>query len=205
MEELAAIYRENFFSKRWKDSWRAPIFCEIVQNRIEEIILRKIDSVIDVGCAIGDFVQEWSFRVVTVKGIEGSEACLRYIACPSQKIALWDLRKNIESSLEFAGSKYDLVICIEVAEHIEEMYVDTFLDNLVYLGNRILLSAALPGEKGHHHVNCQKHGYWVSKMEQRGFLYDKATTKLLRDDFKKVGKRWFTNTREHLLLFERRK
>jgi hypothetical protein len=33
------------------------------------------------------------------------------------------------------------------------------------------MSAAPPGQGGHHHVNCKDKKYWIEKFEQYGFEY----------------------------------
>lgn len=63
----------------------------------------------------------------------------------------------------------DLVISIEVAEHIAEEFVDHYLDTLAN-GRIVCMTAALPDQDGHHHVNCQPSQYWIEKMTTRGYM-----------------------------------
>jgi hypothetical protein len=60
----------------------------------------------------------------------------------------------------FDFPRYDLCLCLEVAEHIEPEYAEIFVRNLTRLSNDILISIAPPGQGGHHHVNCRDIEYW---------------------------------------------
>ena len=62
----------------------------------------------------------------------------------------------------------DLVWSCEVAEHIIPEKVDYYIDTLTN-GRVIAMSHALPGQDGHHHVNCQPREYWIEKITNRGY------------------------------------
>ena len=150
MISLKNIYKGGFFKKRHNMQWRAPIFCEAVQS------VFKIKSVMDVGCAIGDFVYEFRKRNIVADGIEGSEACAPFFIAPDH-ISVIDVRVPFSFTVD---TKYDLCMCLEVAEHIEPKYVKIFIENLQSLSDSILISMAPPGQAGHYHVNCQTVEYW---------------------------------------------
>lgn len=78
-----------------------------------------------------------------------------------------------------AGSRFDLVTCWEVAEHLPPESADTFCDNMarhVKPGGHLVFTAAAPGQGGEHHVNEQCGSYWRAKLEARGLQYDKDLT-----------------------------
>mgnify|MGYP001026546385 FL=1 len=62
----------------------------------------------------------------------------------------------------------DLVICIEVVEHIKKQYLDNLLQSLA-LGKYVLMTHAVPGQAGWHHVNCQSSKYWLDHMAKFGY------------------------------------
>lgn len=66
--------------------------------------------------------------------------------------------------------KFDLVICMEVGEHLPEECADTLVDNLVRHGDRILFSAAIPGQNGRGHINEQWQSWWAKKFHDRGYF-----------------------------------
>ena len=76
-------------------------------------------------------------------------------------------------------SEFDLVWCVEFVEHVEEKFVYNFLPSLS-CGRVLLLTAAPPGHKGYHHVNCRPQRYWIDMIEAAGMSYDEEETKDLR-------------------------
>lgn len=166
---LEDIYKGSFFGRRHKLAWRVPIVCDAIINSTG---LQPGASIIDVGCAIGEFVDGLYERGYKARGIEGS-TCAKPFLLPrvKHKVAFHDLRYPVS----FNGNKtlnkqYDLALCLEVAEHIEPEYADQLVANLCYLSRRIIISAAPPGQHGHHHVNCQPAEYWVEKFNRQGYM-----------------------------------
>lgn len=188
MEALNDIYPARFFARRDKLHWRAPILCGAIQR------ILKPTSVVDVGCATGDLVKGFIELGIEATGLEGSEAVAPYLVCDAKDILLHDLRRPIEDTRgwldTFIFSKdrhkkmnpYSLVTCFEVAEHIEPEFADVFLDNLCFFSNRILMSAAGPGQGGVHHVNCQPFEYWRDKMAARGYAMNENVYAQLRKE-----------------------
>jgi hypothetical protein len=68
------------------------------------------------------------------------------------------------------GRQFDLVQCLEVAEHVSKGAAGTLMDSLVAHGQVILFSAAEPGQGGENHVNEQPLEYWRDKFAARGFV-----------------------------------
>jgi len=171
MKPLEEIYGPKFFARRDRLMWRAEIIC----NAVNDIFAPE--SVIDVGCATGDYVRYFENNLgLRACGIEGSEAARPYFV--SENIYVCDLRKEI------VRIHADLVVCFEVAEHLEEEYSDIFVENLTRMSNRILLSAAPPGAGGHHHVNCQPQEWWIKKFMKFNYGYDPVLTCMIREALK---------------------
>ena len=76
-------------------------------------------------------------------------------------------------------TRVDLVHCHEVVEHIEEAFLDNLLSSLL-CGKLILMTHALPGQFGHHHVNLQPPEYWIDKLEARGAILLSEDTSRIR-------------------------
>ncbi len=49
---------------------------------------------------------------------------------------------------------------LETAEHLPESRAESFVANIVNLAPQVLFSAAIPFQRGTHHVNCQWPDYW---------------------------------------------
>ncbi|WP_162560524.1 hypothetical protein [Methylobacterium durans] len=87
---------------------------------------------------------------------------------------------TIQHDLTKSGvyARVDLVHCQEVVEHIEEKHLDNLLASLL-CGRIILMTHALPGQNGYHHVNLQPPEYWVDHLVSRG-------CSLLEEDTRRV-------------------
>jgi hypothetical protein len=137
-------------------------------------------------------------------GLEGSDAAKEFFV--SNNVYIWDLRWPIDLSiLPIKDRKFDLAFSLEVAEHIDPLYADVYINNLCLLSDTILISAASPGQKGHGHVNCAPRGYWVDKFAKQGYINMKGTESLWRTAFlpykdKKELSSYFKN----VICFERR-
>lgn len=159
LPSLEARYTKSWFARRKKLLWRMPIVAEAINNTWHPA------TVIDVGCGDGYVVQGLLDCGVDAWGIEGSLECCGLLSAPPDRVLLLDAR--IPWSHE--GPPFDLVCSLEVAEHIDPLYAETFVDNLIGLGRKVLLTAAPPGQKGHHHVNCRPRSYWIDLFWQRGY------------------------------------
>jgi len=119
-----------------------------------------IKSVLDVGAGQGIASLFFHRKNVLSFGIEG-------------------LKKNVNSAVypliqhDLTKAPFimpvDLVLCVELVEHIDEEYIENLMDTLCN-GNVVVMTHALPGQNGHHHVNCQPSEYWVKKFQERGYF-----------------------------------
>jgi hypothetical protein len=120
-----------------------------------------VSSVLDLGSGVG-YASEYFFRKgVRVLAVDGLGENVRVAVYPTLKV---DLCKAPVSC------RVDLVHCQEVVEHIEERHLDNLLSSLC-CGKYVLMTHALPGQQGHHHVNLQPREYWVRHMRRRGYSY----------------------------------
>jgi len=195
MKPLVDIYKEGFFKKRNSLLWRVPVVCEPIVKEF------KPYSIVDVGCGVGEYVMGFfGLGVHFSYGIEGSENCLPYIVVSNKYISIQDLR--IEFDLK---KSFDLAMSFEVAEHIEPEYADQYLDNLTRLSDRILLTAAPPGQSGHYHVNCQPKEYWIEKFNLLGYANIQERAERVKEAWLpwKHRKEIYGGYYNNLLYFER--
>jgi hypothetical protein len=131
-------------------------FAPSVWNYVIERFCPK--SVLDIGSGLGhasEFFHSKGLRVLAVEGDPSNVAGSMYPAIQ------FDLTRGA------VNARVDLVHCQEVVEHIEERYLDNLLDSMC-AGRYILMTNALPGQGGHHHVNEQPTEYWVKHLAMRG-------------------------------------
>jgi hypothetical protein len=149
-------------------TWSDLEYNRSARENIIPIILnlfnRKIESVIDFGCGCGSWLEVCKQNEITnVLGLD--------LFCPEEYLRI-DKNEFVKHDIskEYNNeNKYDLVISIETAEHIESEYKEVYINNLVKSGDIILFSAAIPGQWGIHHVNCNWLEYWVKMFNDRGF------------------------------------
>ena len=96
-------------------------------------------------------------------------------------------------------ARYDWVLSLEVLEHIPAQYEPIVLDNIDRAaGHGVVLSWAIIGQGGFHHVNNRPLSYVQETMSNRGFRMDLNTSLVLR---KKASIVWLKN---NLMVFIRR-
>lgn len=148
-------------------------------------------SVIDVGCGIGIWASTFKNNgIPIVSGVDGKWVDKTQLLINKNEFHT----HNFESGHKYITSrKYDIAICLEVAEHLNSKYADDLLDTLTELSDVIIFSAAIPHQGGIHHVNEQYQSYWKKKFEQRNY----TGLDLLRGKFaanKKVATFYSQNT-----------
>jgi SAM-dependent methyltransferase len=151
-------------------------------------------SVLDVGCATGTWLAEWRTAGVSdVLGIDGDYVDRTELQVPVDRFVPVDLRQPFS-----LGRKFDLVQTLEVGEHLDEAYADTFVESLSRHGDTVLFSAAIPGQGGTHHVNEQWPSYWAEKFATAGYAaYDVIRPQIWTDSRVLY---WY---RQNILLFAR--
>ena len=87
------------------------------------------------------------------------------------------------------------VLSLEVGEHIPAEKSKIYLDNLVsFGGGDIIMSWAVPGQRGVGHINCQTNEWVIEQMAERGYKLNEGRTSNLRESVKGCHCSWFRNT-----------
>jgi hypothetical protein len=126
-------------------------------------------NVADIGCGIGIWLS--AFRkggVADGHGIDGSWVKPEQLVIPRECFLAGDLN-NPKYAVKQLGRKFDMAICLEVAEHLPSQSADELVEALVGLSDLICFSAAIPGQGGYKHINEQWQSYWAQKFLERGF------------------------------------
>ena len=155
-----SVYDDAFYGTMYAKTWASAM--AIATHAYDSL---KPTSVLDLGCGVGTWLK--AFQEIGVRRIQGVEG---YWMDPSKLVLApehfrhGDLRAPIDLQ-----ERFDLVISLEVAEHLPDHVADVYLDTLVRHGSAILFSAAIPYQGGTDHVNERPQSYWRKKFETRGY------------------------------------
>ncbi len=118
-------------------------------------------SVCDVGCGIGAYLKVFqSFRATEIFGIDCIPADATIL--DETEYALHDL-----SGAFRLGRKFDLVVCVEVAEHVKDSYAERLLSDIDgHSSGIIIFSAAERGQPGNGLINCPPNYQLAAKVEK---------------------------------------
>jgi hypothetical protein len=112
-----------------------------------------------------------------ILGVDGAHVNTAMLKIPVEYFFAWDLRQPLRLDRQF-----DLVVSLEVAEHLPSACAETFVESLTGLGPVILFSAAIPFQGGTHHVNEQWPEYWLRFFQARDFVVIDALRKQIWDN-----------------------
>jgi hypothetical protein len=121
----------------------------------------NIRSMLDIGCGPAGMVEYANYKGVYAIGVDGD---------PDLGEKPYTILHDFTAGQLELDETFELVYSTEFVEHVEEQYVDNFM-KLFQKGYYVFISAAPPGQSGHHHVNCKDKKYWIEKFEQYGFEY----------------------------------
>jgi SAM-dependent methyltransferase len=167
-------------------------------NTFHDIVSGQFDpeSVIDFGCGVGYWLRPFYEAGVTVRGVEASQAAINNAVIPAELIERYDLREPYE-----ADRQYELVLCLEVLEHIPEEYTRVVSESIAAAGQTAIVSAAPPGQGGTYHVNEQPPEYWKARFQEAGMKFGRDSTNFIREEFELQELNDYR--RENLLVFRR--
>jgi hypothetical protein len=136
------------------------------------------DSVLDIGCAIGSYLEGFRQCGVAAHDLCGWEPYADY-ARPYAPLSIAHRIKRKDAGVKhWPYRRFDLVMSIEVAEHIRPEGSYAFAENLTaHAGDTILLTAAPPKQPGKGHINCMPHDFWIEAIGCLGWRYDDSKTK----------------------------
>jgi hypothetical protein len=124
-----------------------------------------VSSVADFGCALATWLSVWRRAgVEDVIGVDGPYVRIEDLQIPPRLFRSHDLTSSID-----LGRRFDLVECMEVAEHLPSDAADGFVACLVRHADVVLFSAAPPGQGGENHVNERPYAYWRALFARHGY------------------------------------
>jgi len=153
-------------------------------------------SVIDIGCGPGVYLLPFMRHGCEVLGIDAETSLYeQFIPNNFQRV---DLRLPWTPP-----HKFDLALCIEVAEHLKCEFSETLVHTCAQCADRIFFTAAIPGQDGLCHYCCRPTEEWIEMFAKEGFSVSPATNSLQKQLLAKyhIGQACIWITRG--LIFER--
>lgn len=133
-----------------------PIVLELLQPR----------SACDVGCARGVWLRVFQENGIDdVWGVDRSHATVDDLEIPPEHFVETDLTEGLR-----LDRKFDLAVCLEVAQHLPHDSARPLVDGLVELAPAVLFSAAIPYQGRDQNANEQWPDYWAAHFRRHGFV-----------------------------------
>jgi len=156
-----APYTDAFYVNQSDGSYQSA---DCVLPLVLSVVPAK--SAVDVGCGVGTWTSKLlEYGVTDVLGIDGDYVNRMLLRIPQDCFMAWDLGKPIT-----IDRRFDLAICLEVAEHLPLTRAESLVDDLVKLAPVILFSAAIQGQGGANHINEQYLSYWANLFTARDYV-----------------------------------
>lgn len=128
-------------------------------------------TVLDIGCGLGEWASVetlgWKYRGLDFRVPKES------LRIPLEKYIEMDLttlKQGMEVETADLIGRADVVLCLEVAEHLPEEVAHNLVRFLTSLGEKVLFSAAIPHQGGEGHVNEQWQSYWGDLFSKEGYV-----------------------------------
>ncbi|WP_205082754.1 methyltransferase domain-containing protein [Paracraurococcus ruber] len=142
------------------------LFVDVAPFRFVAELLQPA-SVLDIGCGVGAYLD--LFRrcgATTVLGLDGMSAAASVLRDDEYRVADLALPQDL-------GRRFDLVLCLEVAEHLDAAAHATLVETIArHAAGMVVFSAADLGQPGHGHISCKPVADWLALWAAHGWSPD---------------------------------
>ena len=159
----AWYYQTGCGSPYQRDDRWINLFSKFAERIVAEIGPR---SVMDAGCAFGMLVEQLRARGIEAEGIDISGYA---IAQAHESVRPY---VRVASVTEPFGRRYDLIVCIEVLEHMPRHEAEAAIANMCAWSDDILFSSSPYDHKEATHMNVNPPEYWADRFARHGFFRD---------------------------------
>lgn len=154
------VYDTAFYDRADKSAVAARAIISILGSILE------VGSVLDVGCARGTWLAAWrQAGCHEVFGIDGPFVTQDQLLIDPACFMTADL--SVPFNL---GRRFDIVQCLEVAEHLPRSRSASLVEDLVAHADTVIFSAAPPGQGGVGHGNERPYAFWQGLFAQHGYV-----------------------------------
>jgi SAM-dependent methyltransferase len=123
-------------------------------------------SVVDVGCGLGAWLAVFSEHGVDdVVGLDGPWVDQTALEIDAADFRVADLGEPL-----VLGRRFDLALCLEVAQLLAPPLAEQLVLSLITLSDVVVFSSAIPGQGGLGHVNEQWPRYWANLFAEHSYI-----------------------------------
>lgn len=108
-DERWGIFDDHFFSKRHHIAWRAPAVVDAILAVVHP------QTVLDVGCSIGEFVKEFNSRNIACLGMDLNDP-KDYLLCDRSQFFKGDILQINKTIMD----RWDLIMCVMMIQFIQK-------------------------------------------------------------------------------------
>ena len=169
MDRNALIYNFDFQNGRDKKiRYAARTILAILNDSFD------VKSICDLGCGPGTWLSIASETFgkgdpssIRIDGFDGYYLDTNLLYFDKKHFHAVDLSEPVDD--KWKTDRYDLAICLEVAEHLLNDRAESFVSDLCDISDLVLFSAATKLQTGPGHVNEQRLSYWIKLFQGRGY------------------------------------
>jgi hypothetical protein len=189
---------EYYKTAEWFDSlkWQRPWIEKMAGWWAGEFGVPKM--VLDLGAGDGWWCKSFKDMESNAWALELYEQARDYIP-PQVQFIQHDLREPVN-----LNSRADLVICLEVAEHMPKPSSGVLVQTICrHASNHILFSSAAPGQEGTGHINLQPQKYWRDLFGDHMCEFNAEMTGRTRRAFENIVNETFAFLPPNIQVFSR--
>ena len=170
---IESTYNKAFFNEFYAENgggnytdrnhWM-PFFSSVADKIVEQF---NPKSVLDAGCALGYIVEALRDRGVEAYGFDISEYAIEHVREDIRPYCF--IHSITEKIPDSYPQNYDLVITVEVLEHLFPEMGAKAISNLCQYADTILFSSTPDDITDRTHVNVQLQEYWAKEFARNGF------------------------------------
>mgnify|MGYP003576567368 CR=1 FL=1 len=159
----ARYFGHSFHRPYGRDSEWLGFFDKIAERIASDI---QPHTVLDAGCALGLLVETLRLRGIDARGLDVSDYAISHV---HDSIKEFCRRGSVTETI---GERYDLIVSIEVLEHMAPDAADAAIANFCAHSDDILFSSS-PFDFGEAtHVNVRPPEHWALQFARYGFFRD---------------------------------
>jgi hypothetical protein len=152
-----------------RDEYWLKFFTDIAGRIVSDIAPA---SVLDAGCAWGFLVEHLRQRNIEAYGIDISEFAISNVDPSVKSFCNVGSISDFRTICDRFPERYDLIVCIEVLEHMQPVEAEKAVQNFCAHTDDVLFSSTPFDYKEATHYNVHPPEYWAELFARQGYFRD---------------------------------